>query len=44
MDLRKSADKTFHSTEAVLLKVQSDILNAIDKQENVFFCLTYQQP
>jgi len=28
-----------HSTETALLKVQSDIFNAIDKQENVFLSL-----
>ena len=35
----ESAYKVAHSTETALLKVQSDILNAIDKQESVLHLL-----
>ena len=35
----QSAYKVAHSTETALLKVQSDILNAIDKQESVLLFL-----
>ena len=35
----QSAYKVAHSTETALLKVQSDIFNAIDKQESVLLLL-----
>ena len=35
----QSAYKEAHSTETALLKVQSDIFNAIDKQESVLLLL-----
>ena len=38
-EMFQSAYKVAHSTETALLKVQSDILNAIDKQESVLLLL-----
>ena len=35
-EMFQSAYKVAHSTETALLKVQSDIFSAIDKQESVF--------
>ena len=39
MEMFQSTYKVAHSTETALLKVQSDILNAIDKQERVVLLL-----
>ena len=36
---QKTTYKVAHSTETALLRVQSDILNAIDKQESVLLLL-----
>jgi len=38
-EMFQSAYKVAHSTETVILKVQLDISNAIDKQESVLFLL-----